>query len=175
MDTPGAVLIVGKREKSRADTVAYLMELISPRFPWSLLGCHSSKRASFVAQSSSGPTGAQESTGQALALEPGVCHLGAAGRAVGWGRGWGCPWGGGEQHWSCSFTSLSHTSVESVFSRLVRFVTSHLSRGERSSPNPFLQPRLFLQCSSLGGIPSNWGPMTPALQLRCFAPGKGVV
>lgn len=50
MDTPGTVLTVGKREENRADTVAYLMELISPRFLWSLLGCHSSKRASFVAQ-----------------------------------------------------------------------------------------------------------------------------
>lgn len=43
MDPPGAVLIVGKREENRADTVAYLMELISPQFPSSLLGCHSSK------------------------------------------------------------------------------------------------------------------------------------
>lgn len=101
--------------------------------------------------------------------------LGQQGALRAGAEGGGASGEGGEQHWSCGFTSLSHTSVESVFSQSVRFVTSHLSQGEITSLTPFVQPWLFLQCSRLGGIPSNWGPVTPAHQRYHFAPGKGVV
>lgn len=98
MDAPGTVLSVGKREKNKANTVPYLMELLSPQFSLAptedRLGYHSSKRAIFVAQSSEGPMGAHGSMGQALALEQMPAILGQQG-ALWTGAGGGVPVGRG--------------------------------------------------------------------------------
>lgn len=98
------------------------------------------------------------------------CGLGAAGE---WGGA--AIKGGGGAGTGVAVSLLCHIpGVESTFSQLVSFVTSHLSLGEVSSPPP--PPNLaVLPVPKFRWNPSLLLPTTPVHQLYLSAPGKGVV